>query len=565
MNIKHRAIFILAIFHLAIPIISKAQDAVLEYNVIRNVNVEYNSIMDESPSFGPFGDVGTCSDDGSYTVDLAGSSFIYAGIPLTSIKISTNGYLLINGPSVNGSGTGISSYSKCVAVFWDDLVSPNCFNGNSALTPFLAYKINGTLGNGANIIIEWAGVSHYLVPYGANLNFQIVLNEQDNSITFNYGEIEGFFGVHGTAGSMIYTYTIGLTGTISNSNNPQPGQVFAQVNENTTNFSPYGTQFADKGSNALKTPPTCFSQLVFTLGNYTGIIDDVEIPTNDEPAAAIQLYAELAEIQDFCGRYYTTRNATESDSIPAGLCNLPYTNSDDDVWFKFQAIDTVGIVKVYCSGGLCAVVEIWNADFSQLIECGTPYRDGQIAAINMSGLEPGELYYARVYHKYGGSNALASVNVLDGLITSLTLENAGSGYFQPNSAAANYLNVTISDSTGVNCIGNVVANGNFLTPGSIANITVLSSGSGYSNNPIVTIQHPSFGYSGDFAIAYYSQSICPFDFQPDFILDVSDLNLLLSNFGCEENCAPFDLDGNGIVGMSDVMIMISEMGTLCGN
>jgi hypothetical protein len=40
------------------------------------------------------------------------------------------------------------------------------------------------------------------------------------------------------------------------------------------------------------------------------------------------------------------------------------------------------------------------------------------------------------------------------------------------------------------------------------------------------------------------------------IFDITDLNLLLDQFGCTSDCDPFDLDGDGVVGMSDLMMMI---------
>jgi hypothetical protein len=50
------------------------------------------------------------------------------------------------------------------------------------------------------------------------------------------------------------------------------------------------------------------------------------------------------------------------------------------------------------------------------------------------------------------------------------------------------------------------------------------------------------------------------DFNFDGLVDILDLNILLSTYGCVEYCPELDMDGNGVVGVSDLLLWIAQFG-----
>ena len=59
--------------------------------------------------------------------------------------------------------------------------------------------------------------------------------------------------------------------------------------------------------------------------------------------------------------------------------------------------------------------------------------------------------------------------------------------------------------------------------------------------------------------------ICPGDINGDGVIDLSDLAILLSNFGTAAGAQPSDgdIDGDGDVDLSDLAVMLSLFGTFC--
>jgi hypothetical protein len=55
---------------------------------------------------------------------------------------------------------------------------------------------------------------------------------------------------------------------------------------------------------------------------------------------------------------------------------------------------------------------------------------------------------------------------------------------------------------------------------------------------------------------------CPADLNGNGLVDVPDLLLLLSNFGCTANCAA-DLDGDGITATSDMLVFLAAFSDTC--
>lgn len=55
---------------------------------------------------------------------------------------------------------------------------------------------------------------------------------------------------------------------------------------------------------------------------------------------------------------------------------------------------------------------------------------------------------------------------------------------------------------------------------------------------------------------------CAEDFTDDGLVNVEDMLVLLSNFGCNQDCVA-DLDGNEVVNASDVLIFLVAFGAIC--
>jgi len=58
------------------------------------------------------------------------------------------------------------------------------------------------------------------------------------------------------------------------------------------------------------------------------------------------------------------------------------------------------------------------------------------------------------------------------------------------------------------------------------------------------------------------EAACPLDLTGDLLISVSDVLLVLSDFGCLEGCLA-DVNGDGAVTVSDVLLLLSSFGTDC--
>ena len=52
----------------------------------------------------------------------------------------------------------------------------------------------------------------------------------------------------------------------------------------------------------------------------------------------------------------------------------------------------------------------------------------------------------------------------------------------------------------------------------------------------------------------------PGDFNQDKVIDAADIQLLINNWGCMNNCPSYDLNGDGLVGVLDLYIVNAQVG-----
>ncbi|MFM7728876.1 MAG: hypothetical protein ACKO7B_19410, partial [Flavobacteriales bacterium] len=190
----------------------------------------------------------------------------------------------------------------------------------------MRYKIGSGTAGTRQITAEWFKMTQF-GNAGPELYFQIVLDENDNSISFNYGNMQMF---NGTV-NLRYTYSMGLSGGFI-SGFPQEGQIMANQYENTTSFSQYNALTTAIGANALCMSPAPRSSYKFTPGTYTAPVPFdpvVSAPSNDNVAGAI----EISPLGSFPtniawnetevpnrSNYFTLRAATQS---PQAICGGP--------------------------------------------------------------------------------------------------------------------------------------------------------------------------------------------------------------------------------------------------
>ena len=125
--------------------------------------------------------------DDDFTAIPLGFQFKFYNQPNSTIMISANGYMtfgvtgnLYNNLSIPIPSAGGSIPGGLIAPFWDDLVPPSSNGG-------VFYQITGDEGN-KRLIVTWANCSHY---FGSTegVTFQAILQENDDSILFNYNDV----------------------------------------------------------------------------------------------------------------------------------------------------------------------------------------------------------------------------------------------------------------------------------------------------------------------------------------------------------------------------------------
>jgi hypothetical protein len=75
---------------------------------------------------------------------------------------------------------------------------------------------------------------------------------------------------------------------------------------------------------------------------------------------------------------------------------------------------------------------------------------------------------------------------------------------------------------------------------------------------------PAFGFATGIAVLEGSLTVaCPGDLNADGVVDLSDLGVLLADFGCHGSCCAGDLDGDGDTDLVDLGIVLANFGATC--
>lgn len=415
------------------------------------------------------------------------------------------------GTSVVPNNIGGNSPVRVIAPFWDDLAFADYRNISYQVSGTSPNRVLTVQWANATINV---GSASGPVSTDVNLNFQVKLYEGTNNIEFIYGNMQGFKGTSnlaysysvGLAGTVVGSGATVQSG-LPTTQIPTSCQMMSLLWPNTNNWGFSNGNIANEGSNALSILPESNSSYYFTAGGtYTpATVSNINgtAPSNDNVAGAITLTANATEPTSLVGKYYSSYNATAT----AGY-SVPSTSfvADDDVWFKFNSIDNKAKIKLYSSPGYNGVMQIYNSSMSLLktvdatIEGSQELFDSQTES-PLIPLTVGQNYFVRVFHKGGGATATATATLTNGAITGVNITNGGSGYASgismPNTATVSVapkVQVTGGGGTGA-VIVPVVTNG------VITSFTILNGGTGYTSTPTITIASPKAGISGEFGIA----------------------------------------------------------------
>lgn len=485
----------------------------LNYAVTRTTGNAYQSIAPIAQGGDGTGTLSTASGDetAQVNINISAAGFVYQGAPVTAMAIHPNGYIALNNayatyvsetswdntlaPVSNGYNSSIIGASKrnIIAPFYDDL---------NKLSPVVYYKIAGS-----KVIVEWFNTTFYALT-GPQLYYQVVLDATDQSITFNYGNMQLYNGTQ----NIRYSYTCGISGGFINSI-PKAGQIMQQQYENTTAFTHENGLTSNWGANGLSISPTPRSSIKFTPGTYVAVAPPANTPpANDEPAGAI-LRPALASFPSNIAwdtitnttNLYTTRFATNtaSPAICGGATNAK------DVWFKFVAPNPSVTVRIYGSGGFIPRVSVYDSLLAPLPNC-TVGTQGLTATATATGLVVNKTYFVRVHHENTGTQATATATVSNGVVTGLNI-TPGTNYSVPATAYASYephnQGPRISFAGG----GGTGAAAAFVTPVGTTSVQTLTAaniaftgGAGYTSAPTVTIESPDWGITGEFGIVLFS-------------------------------------------------------------
>jgi Ig-like domain CHU_C associated len=490
--------------------------ASLQYVVTRTTANTYNSIA----SVGLGGDgTGTLlasatGDEGTQNVAFTG--FNYQGSPVTSFTVHTNGLLFLN--------NGLFTYSA--GNNWDNTLGNISLGGapqiakRNAIAPFYddLNKTGASFGIFSKVVgnvatIEWFNTTFFGLS-GPQLYYQVVLDGNDNSIQFNYGNMQLYNGTQ----NIRYSYTCGLSGAFVSSP-AVPGQIMQQQYENTTFFTHENSSAASWGANGLSISPEPRSSIKFTPGTYVPVsAPSTSAPSNDEFATAITRPALTAFPSNIAwdngtntSNLFSTRYSTHS-TFPDNGCGGSPTGKD--VWFKFNANNPDATVRIYGSGGLIPRVSVYDQFGVAVPSSCAVGTQGLIANSVLSSLSPGDDYYVRVYHENTGTTATGTATVSGGVVTGLSIAS-GTNYSIPNTAFSSYApqnqgpRITFTGGGGTGAAAAwttpVSTTSSIVSTLAASNITFVG-GAGYTSAPTVTIESPDWGITGEFGIIIFAKA-----------------------------------------------------------
>jgi subtilisin family serine protease len=240
----------------------------------------------------------TLGDDASATVALP-FTFQFYKQPFTSLKISSNGYLVFGGSAateyVNAPIPSTNAPNGLAAPLWDDL--------NPTAGGAVWHRVVGTAPT-RRFVVAWVDVPHFGATNGAT--FEVVLDEGTNSITYQYRDTN--------LGDPIYDFGSSATVGIENAN----GTIGKQLN--------YGEPVLEEFENA--------SAIRYSIGAP---------PDPTPPSAPTGLTAAAGELR------VTLDWANNTETDLAGY--RVYRHAGDGAWTRIATTSTSALTDTAVSAG----------------------------------------------------------------------------------------------------------------------------------------------------------------------------------------------------------------------
>ena len=96
-------------------------------------------------------------------------------------------------------------------------------------------------------------------------------------------------------------------------------------------------------------------------------------------------------------------------------------------------------------------------------------------------------------------------------------------------------------------------------------VVLVRGNAGHGTSPSQTMVAAEFLSIDDVVPPPSPEENCPEDLDLDGLVSVSDVLILLGQFGCVIDCGPSDITVDGLVGVSDVLAMLNVFGTPCSD
>jgi hypothetical protein len=185
---------IISVLVLACPALSSSQVI-----YVMNASAPYSYVTGANPIPNTYWVGG--SDDGYFDLPLGDFAFQFYGVPVTTLRISTNGYITFGTGGLEFLNRPIPSSlepNALIAPFWTDLTLS--FSGQ------VRWSISGTSPS-RQLVVEWSEVPCYNFP-AQTYSFEAILYESTNKIKFQYSNVTsgipysiGVENFDGTSGS----------------------------------------------------------------------------------------------------------------------------------------------------------------------------------------------------------------------------------------------------------------------------------------------------------------------------------------------------------------------------
>ncbi len=184
----------ISVLALIFPALSSSQ-----VTYVMDASAPYSYVSGTNSITGWACDIGNCSDDGYFDLSLGDFIFQFYAVPVSTLRISTNGYMTFGAQGEEYFNTPIPYFSPpnaLIAPFWTDLTL--------SVSGQVRWGISGTSPS-RQLVVEWFEVPSYSL--GWTFSFEAILYESTNEIKFQYSNVAS--GIPYTVGVENFDGTLG--------------------------------------------------------------------------------------------------------------------------------------------------------------------------------------------------------------------------------------------------------------------------------------------------------------------------------------------------------------------